>query len=302
MQSPRRYPLDNSAIIHLAAMTKEWTNTFRLSVTLSEPADADLLQQALDAVAPRFPTIVAGICKNGNHFDVIPVEKTPLLWPDWQYLAPMDMDEISVCAMRVLYKECQIAVEIFHALTDGSGGLIFLKTLIAVYLCKKYGVDSKAIDDAQILELDRTPRLSEVRDDFFRYTSRQTAPRNHTKVYRLTGHADTSTHTITGILPVSSVKAAARQHGVTLNTLLVCLAADSVQEIQRSWLPAGQDEEPVQIMVPINLRRKFESATLRNFTLFTMVRAWPLDKAGALDTRLKDVQRQIDEQTSLPHG
>lgn len=157
MQSSRRYPLDHSAIIHLAAMTKEWTNTFRMSVTLSEPVDANLLQQALDAVAPRFPTIVAGICRSGNHFDVIPAEKTPLLRADWQYLVPMDMDEISVCATRVLYKECRVAVEFFHALTDGSGGLIFLKTLIAVYLCKKYGVDSKAMDDAQILELNRSP-------------------------------------------------------------------------------------------------------------------------------------------------
>lgn len=35
----------------------------------------------------------------------------------------------------------RIAVEFFHAVTDGTGGLIFLKTLVAEYLCQKYKIN-----------------------------------------------------------------------------------------------------------------------------------------------------------------
>ena len=49
--------LDNAALIFPAAQRKHWSNAFRLSFTFRDPVDPALLQQALDHVAPRFPSV-----------------------------------------------------------------------------------------------------------------------------------------------------------------------------------------------------------------------------------------------------
>ena len=49
--------LDNAALIFPAIRRPRWVNTFRLSVTLTEPVDRDLLQQAVEDLRPRFPSL-----------------------------------------------------------------------------------------------------------------------------------------------------------------------------------------------------------------------------------------------------
>ena len=48
------------------------------------------------------------------------------------------------CAFRVLVYKNRVAVEFFHALTDGTGALVFVKTLLAEYLSEKYGLSVPA--------------------------------------------------------------------------------------------------------------------------------------------------------------
>lgn len=52
----------------------------------------------------------------------------------------MSNQEMRRCALRVIVYENRIAVEFFHSLTDGTGALIFLKTLTAEYLEQKYKI------------------------------------------------------------------------------------------------------------------------------------------------------------------
>jgi len=49
--------LDNAALIFPAARRKHWSNVFRISFTFRDAVDSALLQQALEHVAPRFPSV-----------------------------------------------------------------------------------------------------------------------------------------------------------------------------------------------------------------------------------------------------
>ena len=49
--------LDNAAKIYPAARRRNWNNMFRVSCTLKDEVDRDVLQEALIHVAPRFPSI-----------------------------------------------------------------------------------------------------------------------------------------------------------------------------------------------------------------------------------------------------
>ena len=72
-QSPKRdtpshnklrwLPLDNAAKIYPAARRSNWSNVFRLSVTLTEPVDVAVLKSALDVTVRRFPSIAVRLRK-----------------------------------------------------------------------------------------------------------------------------------------------------------------------------------------------------------------------------------------------
>ncbi|MDK9851478.1 hypothetical protein [Staphylococcus equorum] len=61
MHNRKKYKvkLDNTAIIHMASHNKSWLNIFRLSITLKEEIHPAILQEALNVVTERFPTIAA---------------------------------------------------------------------------------------------------------------------------------------------------------------------------------------------------------------------------------------------------
>ena len=60
----RTYNLDNSAIMHMATLRKDHANSFRIVYTLKEAVRPEILQEAINNITPRFPTIIAGV-KNG---------------------------------------------------------------------------------------------------------------------------------------------------------------------------------------------------------------------------------------------
>lgn len=52
----RWMPLDNSAKIYPAVMSRDWAAVFRVSVTLKEPIQPEILQQALEDTVVRIPS------------------------------------------------------------------------------------------------------------------------------------------------------------------------------------------------------------------------------------------------------
>ena len=71
------------------------------------------------------------------------------------------------CAFRVLVYHNRFAVEFFHALTDGTGGLTFFKTLLAEYLSQKHSLTIPAGDG--VLGRLEEPDEEELEDSFLRY-------------------------------------------------------------------------------------------------------------------------------------
>ena len=48
--------LDNASFIYPASLSKKYASLYRMSVTLSEPVDVEILQQALERTVDRIPT------------------------------------------------------------------------------------------------------------------------------------------------------------------------------------------------------------------------------------------------------
>ena len=93
--------------------------------------------------------------------------------------------------------------------------------------------------------------------------------------------------------PTTAVVAAAKKQGVSLTALLSGVMASSIMEVQQRH---RQKLRPVRIMVPVDLRRMFDSATLRNFILYALPTMEPGEEKLPLRELLRRFHAQMREQ------
>jgi NRPS condensation-like uncharacterized protein len=100
----------------------------------------------------------------------------------------------------------------------------------------------------------------------------------------------------TKFIAIDRISNAARQYGVSVTVFLCAVMMISVMEIQAGNFVNGKLWKPVQIMVPIDLRRLFPSRTLRNFSLFALLRITQQDTKGSFKDLLHMIESQMDTQ------
>ncbi len=265
-QSWRR--LDNAAQIFPSVATDRLTHTFRLAVTLHEPVQPDILRQALRAVVPRFPSFRVRLKPGMFWYSLVDELQLPVLYPESASpCLPFRRRARSPLLFRVRWFGRRFAVEIHHALTDGIGGLVFLRALTAEYLYRT-GIEDEDPDD-----LRRTAdvsRVSEDHDDFHdlydpRFPRHPASSRAFQPPWPLVPQGVYLV--TTGRLSVDAALSKAKERGATLTEYL---AAHLLAAFQDAFfeLPPGERRrlaKPLRLVVPVNLRPMFGSSTLRNF-------------------------------------
>lgn len=127
--------LDNAANIFLAARNEIDTKVFRLSAELDEDVDPTVLQAALDRVYAQYPLFRAVLRRGVFWYYLQESRRRAVVSPDdapsVTHLYRFDSREL---LFRVLYRGRRISLEIFHALTDGTGSLWFFQDLITEYV------------------------------------------------------------------------------------------------------------------------------------------------------------------------
>ena len=261
--------LDNAAKIFPASRRKNWSNVFRISATLTEKIDVDVLKDALSVTVKRFPSIAVRLRRGmfWYYFEELP--KAPEILAERSYpLTRMSKDEIRKCGFRVLTYRNRIAVEFFHALTDGSGGLVFLKTLVAEYLTQKYGITIPASNG--VLNRKEEPSDEELEDSFLKYQGDATKSRREPTAYHITGamEPDRFLHVTTLMMDVSETSKKAKAYGVSLTTFLCAVMIAAITQIQDRRVPNKKRQRPVRVLIPVNLRKLFNSKSLRNYASY----------------------------------
>ena len=293
----KTYNLDNSAIMHMATARKDHSNTFRIVYTLTEAVNPEILQSAIDSLTPRFPMIIAGIKSGFFHHKVVPADTPPKAVYEDECLRTMSRREIRKCAVRFFYRERNIIAEFFHSLTDGYGGTVLMNTLVGEYFRIKYKMDITTTD--MLLDCSEQPLVKEERDDFFTFAGKTGEPVKHCKVYQIPGTriAGNKILTHTGYYDTQSILNAAHRHNVSVTTFLCGIMMMAVMESHKR--KTGENPpRPVQVMVPINLRKLFPSRTLRNFSLYALPNISGKDMKKPFTEILADIKSQIKNQSS----
>ena len=293
--SGRWMRLDNAALIFPAIRHQKWVNTFRLSVTLKEAVDPLTLQKAADDLRPRFPSIYVRLGTGVFWYFLEQLDAAPRVMQDFAYpLTHMSKAEQGRCCFRVLYYKNRIAVEFFHALTDGTGGLVFLKTLAARYLELRHAITVPK--GGGVLDVGEKPPVWELEDAFHKCTGEYAMSRSEENAYRLTGTHDPTgfMHLTTGIVKTGDLLAAAHANNATVTAFVSAVMAQTIIEMQACHVRRAK-WRPVKITVPVNLRNVFRTDTMRNFALVLNI---------GVDPRLKDYSiaelcREYKNQMSL---
>ena len=268
-RSLRWMRLDNAAKIYPAAKRRNWNNFFRISATLTEPIDTVVLAAALDVTARRFPSIAVRLRRGVFWYYLEEIPKTPSIQPEKSCpLAHAPFHEVRQCAFRVLVYKNRVAVEFFHALTDGTGALVFVKTLLAEYLSEKYGLSVPA--EKGVLGRLEEPSPEELEDSFAHYAGDVTASRAESTAYHLSGtpERDGYKNLVTMMIPAERLRACAKEHGVSVTELLCAAMMQAIGELQAEKVPNVRHRKPVKVLIPVNLRNLFPSRSLRNFASY----------------------------------
>ena len=263
-------PLDNAAKIFPAATTKRRTSVFRFTFELSARIRIEPLRDALKRTLQRYPyfqlKMHRGFFWYWLEFDpeMIPIAPdTGAYCRRFRYLGNKQS------MVRILVKDHTISGEFYHGLTDGSGAMEFMKTLIASY-AESNGIQG---DVPGWSHPDETPYPDETEDAYNRFFNPDLpAPLKRPKAYHLPfpKTSDLAYNLILAELSTVAVKEKAKEFGVSITEYLGAVYLWSLQEIHgKVKSDKNRPERPIiRIQVPVNLRNMFKSHTLRNFALF----------------------------------
>ena len=258
--------LDNASKIFPSTSNNRDTKVFRLACELYEDVDPSILQQALNMSLESFP-LFRSVLRSGVFWyyfetsDIEPVvekESTPVCAPIY------DKDRRNLL-FRLFYFNKRINLEIFHALTDGSGVIWFMETLIYYYMTIRY----KDVLPGEIPKINYKASISQKMDDSFEknYTQKgkslMKTKLEHVNAYHIRGTRvdESRTKLIEGAMSVKAVLNLVHQYDTTLTIFLTSLFFYSINKD----MPSKLRRKPVVLSVPINLRQYFESSTARNF-------------------------------------
>ena len=260
--------LDNTANIFPVTAGESMTNVYRISVTLREQIQPEILQEALDMVLPKMDgfnlRLRTGVFwyyfeENGKKAPKVVEENTfPCRF--------IQMNKNNNYMFRVTYYQNRINLEVFHVLTDGMGGLNFLKELTYQYLRLVHNELREQAGDT----LSQSTSLN--REDSFIKNYKQSRPSGFAKepAYQIKGEKLPGGEfgVIHGLLPISQLKEVAHRHEVSINEYLVAVFMWSTYVESLKRMPT---KRTIRVAVPVNLRPYFNSFTTKNF--FVMVSA-----------------------------
>lgn len=285
------YRLDNAALMYPLVARSESISIFRLAVVLKQPVDPVALQYAVNDICPRFPTI-CGSVKNGFFWPYIDRPAVPITVEKQTKVParPMKMDSRR-SQIRVNYYENQIAVEFFHSATDGTGGIVFLNSLLRCYF-QKLGIDSDLVN---CLDYRDVPSLEEIRDNFANVAIAKNPPPMPpiVKCRSINGTflKNKKYVTVRGICSANALHALARRHNATVTEFLGAIQLLALDRLCK--VTDTKTNKPLRVLVPVNLRKIYGVETVRNFSSYIF---YQYNGQTELDQVIADIHRQAQEQ------
>ena len=254
--------LDNTAHLFPVIAGEGMSNVYRISVVLKEEIQKELLQQALERVLPWFDVFRVRM-RYGVFWYYFETNQKPAPEVKEEYRYPCQFispNRNRNYLFRVNFYKNRINLEVFHVLTDGMGGITFLKELTYQYLRLAHPALQEKMGDGLCSD------TSLNREDSYLKNYKKSHKKGYKteRAYHVKGEKlrPSELGVMHGLMPIRELKEACSQYQVSINEYLV---AAFLWSIYQECLHGMPGKRPISSCVPVNLRPYFDSITMKNF-------------------------------------
>ena len=261
MGSDKWYKVDNVAKVFLATVSKRDTRTLRVSCTLKEEVDPDLLQQAVLSAIQDRPQFQVRIRRGIFWHYMEDTDILPQVMEESERICPLlYVPAKAMLHYQVTYFGKRINLELFHALSDGTGALEFLNIIVLDYLKLKYpgkfektAIHSGASADDLIQDSYRQffKKMNFSSDSIKKsayHPGGLKLPYDQLQFFEI--------H-----MPTQQILERSKKLGVSLTSYFGAAWMMAI----RADMPPRKNDLPITISLPVNLRNYYPSYTSRNF-------------------------------------
>lgn len=276
------YKLDNAGKIFPPTSNRRDPKVFRFACELYEDIEEETLQKALDKTLEEYPLFLSSLKKGLFWYYLESSNVYPKVTKEENIICDRMDNEL---LFRVSYYRKRINLEVYHALTDGTGTLYFLRSLVVIYLVIKHKIKK------QIL-VDTTSVYEKEIDSFEKYykNSKKIKIPKNIRAYNLTGnkYPEDRLKVIEGLVSAKEIIKLAKEFNTTVTVYLSSVLIKSIG----STMSIKDKRRPVVVTVPVNLRKYFKSNTARNFFNTITVKY----KFNEDNDNLEDIIKSVNDQ------
>lgn len=256
--------LDNTAKI-FSLDENDNKSVFRYSVILYDDIDSKLLKQALAKTLDNYSAfrvkIGTGLFWNYLEYN----SKEPFVKEEKERFISINFKENNDYLFKLTYYKNTIFLTFFHVLTDGTGAIKFLKSILYNYLALKNNFKVSLKDNEVGNE-----------DQYLMSYNKTISPKfNFKRAFLIPKKAKKKTNnTSYFILKISEVKKICKEFDVTVSEYLTALYIYAIYKVFYN----RKSKREIIISVPINLRNYYLVDTLSNFFVCMSINPKILEK------------------------
>jgi len=268
---------------------------------LREPVRYSAIREAVEITSQRFPyfsvSLGSGIFWHFLEFN----DQPPRIQAEEEIpCTAFAVNRKNEPLYRVIISGKRISVEFTHILTDGGGAIEYLKSLLYTYLTHT-GMHITSPGD---IILPGTPvSEEEYEDGYIKFFQKLPPPPKLIKAWHLPFMLNERPRlrVLAAEVGVDEILEISRKHNVTVTEYFVSVYFLALQKIFMTGKTKGKKDKRkvLRIEIPVNMRKKFPSRTMRNFSLFVLPEIDVRLGAYTFEEILRSVHHQLQISTDI---
>ena len=284
MKKHRWMKTDTASIMFSALTTKNWGRTFRFAAYLNETVQPALLRQAVRDVIGYYPSASTSLHKGFFWTYQVVSEARPQVRSEAaRPLLPITAAYRGLPDFRLVYHENRVALEASHSLGDGKGMMKFFGEIL-----KRYTYLSAGGTEAYVPFASAEETAVNAFDAYYVKGGEKPTENSEKAFHFDETYEQDFIRLLFAEMPEDKVIALAHAKGMTVTEYLLAVLILGVIRAADAPILA-----PITVADPVNLRRFFETKSIRNFVIQSYVTFRP---AGRADYTFEDICNAVKGQ------
>lgn len=285
--------IDNVGIMYASITTYKNPNTYRISVKLKEKISEAELKEAVIKTLEIIPAFNVKLKRGLFWYYLEKNNLEPVVEQDNTYpCVRIDTYKNNNFLFKITYFEKRINIDVSHILSDGTGAINFLETLIKNYLTIKKEINGQKETFAEMLS------KNEMSSDSFKRYCEFIEKKDDKKLefaYKLKGIRlyENELNVIIGTVSVEELKKKAKEYNVNITSFILAIYVYSIYNENYKY---HRQNKPITICIPVNLRNYFESTSMNNFFIPVNIKVDFYKKIYTFEELIKIVDEEVKKE------